>query len=307
MYSNFYENIRRMFWDGTQTDKNGVTVVYKLDEYGIKHSIWRALRDYTARTEEKKEGDSSASADKMICAMPKFIARMNEYFGMKEPYTTATEYDTWHNQMCELFMSEMQEHKIRAEVKYGKAQKIVNMSMKTIFCLNGADQKAEEGYFDFCHMPLDSITINWFREYVAERWFNLHKKRNERIKISLEGGPLPKWSSLTFAAADTYANYCNKINQYSKQTPYDYMFFVTMIREYFKQPSTINFYDGLTPFEAEFYIWAEMQYEMAAETLLKQDLIEKLQSNVDISVNNARIKSLNKKIGQLLLDLSEFY
>lgn len=305
MYSNSYENIRRMFWDGTQKDKNGVTVTYKLDKDGIEHSIWRALRDYTARTEEKKEGDASASADRMISAIPKFIDSMISYFDMKEPYKRADDYDKWHNKMCKLFISEMKEHKIRSEVKYGKAQKIVNMSMKTIYCLNGADSKAKEGYFKFCHMPLDSITINWFREYVAEGWFNVGKRRDERIKISLEGGPLPKWSGLAFVEADTFENYCRKIKQYNQKTPYDYMFIVTITREYFEQKT--NPYHDLTQFEAEFYIWAETQYEMAAEALLKQNLLEKLQSNAGILVDNARIKSFNKKIGQLLLDISAYY
>ena len=107
MYSNSYENIRRMFWDGTQTDKNGVTVVYKLDEYGIKHSIWRALRDYTARTDGIKEGESQASADKMLDAIPKFRKKMISYFDMEKPYNTAEAYDKWHHEMCDLFVNEI--------------------------------------------------------------------------------------------------------------------------------------------------------------------------------------------------------
>ena len=175
MYSNSYENIRMMFWDGTEKDDKGKTIVYNFDKVGIEHSVWRALRDYTARTENKKEGDSSASADKMIKAIPEFIKELILYFERGVPYALQSEYDNWHHQMCDLFISEITKSKIRSEVKYGKAQKIVNMSMKTVYCLNGADQKAKEGYFKFCHMPLDSITLNWFRDYVAEDWFNVEK------------------------------------------------------------------------------------------------------------------------------------
>ena len=304
MYSNSYENIRNMFWDGTQKDKNGVTVVYKLDEDGIKHSIWRALRDYTARTDGIKEGESSASAARMLDAIPEFIKQMISYFKMEKPYDKAG-YDRWHHEMCELFISEITKSKIRSEVKYGKAQKIVNMSMKTIYCLEGAKKKAEIGYFKFCHMPLDSITLNWFRYYVARDWFNIGRKQVNQIKISTDGGPLPKWSSITFVEADTFENYCNKINQYNQKTPYDYMFIVTMMREYFNIKD--NPYNDLTPFEAEFYIWPETQYEMTAEALIKQELIKKLDSNAGVSVNNANIKLLNKKMAEILSNLSTYY
>lgn len=305
MYSNSYDNIRMMFWDGTEKDDKGKTIVYNFDKIGIEHSVWRALRDYTARTEGKKDGESSASADKMIKAIPEFIKELNIYFERDIPYALQNEYDEWHHQMCDLFIYEITKSKIRSEVKYGKAQKIVNMSMKTVYCLNGADKKAKEGYFKFCHMPLDSITLNWFRNYVAEDWFNVEKKRDQRIKISLEGGPLPKWSSLTFVAAEDFKSYCDKISQYSKDNPYDYMFIVTMISEYFKQET--NPYYDLTPFEAEFYIWPETQYEMAADALIKQNLLKNLQSNVGVSVNNVHIKSLNKAIAYMLLDISTYY
>ena len=301
MYSNSYDNIRMMFWDGTE--KN---IVYKLDKDGIKYSVWRALRDYTARTEEKKAEDSSASADKMIDALPKFIDGFILYFNRETPFTSADKYDEWHHEMCNLFILEITQSKIRSEVKYGKAQKIVNMSMKTIYCLDGAKKKSEDGYFKFCHMPLDSITINWFRNYVAEAWFNVGKKRDERIKISLEGGPLPKWSSLDFIDSKDFNEYSKQINKYNKDNPYDYMFIITMIREYFNN-QTKNPYHGLTAFEAEFYIWVETQYEMAAEALTKQNLLVKLQSNNEVSVKNTRIKSLNKEIAHMLIDLSEYY
>lgn len=306
MYSNSYDNIRMMFWDGTEKDDKGKTIKYNFDKIGIEHSVWRALRDYTARTEGKKDGESSASADKMIKAIPEFIKELILYFERDIPYALQNDYDKWHHRMCDLFIDEITKSKIRSEVKYGKAQKIVNMSMKTVYCLNGADKKAQEGYFQFCHMPLDSITLNWFRNYVAEDWFNVDKKRDQRIKISLEGGPLPKWSSLDFIDSKDFNEYSKQINKYNKDNPYDYMFIVTMIREYFDK-QTKNPYHGLTAFEAEFYIWVETQYEMAAEALTKQNLLVKLQSNNEVSVKNTRIKSLNKEIVHMLIDLSEYY
>lgn len=306
MYSNSYENIRMMFWNGTEKAKDWSIIKYKLDQAGIEHSIWRALRDYTARTEERKDEDSSASADTMLKAIPKFVEAMKNYFNdpVKE---SETEYDSWHHTMCELFIEEIKENKIRSNVKYGKAQKIVNMSIKTIFCLNGAEEKSSKGYFKFCHMPLDSITLNWFRNYVAKTWFNIGKKRDEKIKISLEGGPFPKWSNLSYSDSKSFSDYCQCIERYNNKAPYDYMFFVAIMRKYFEKNNTMNPYDGLTPFQAEFYIWVEAQYESAAESLLKQNLIKKLQSNNSVLVGNKNIKLLNDKISKLLSELSEYY
>jgi hypothetical protein len=85
------------------------------------------------------------------------------------------------------------------------------------------------------------------------------------------------------------------------------MFLVTVIREYFKQGNSENRYDGLTPLEAEFYIWPEMQYEQAARALLSQDLLNKLNNNQTVAVNNDIIKDLNDQISKLVADLSMFY
>ena len=80
-----------------------------------------------------------------------------------------------------------------------------------------------------------------------------------------------------------------------------------MIRKYFDQGNSANRYDGLTPLEAEFYIWPEMQYEQAAKALVAQDLVNKLMQNPNVSVNNDTIQGLNKQLCVLLAELSKFY
>ena len=113
------------------------------------------------------------------------------------------------------------------------------------------------------------------------------------IKISLDGGPLPKWSNLTFLDGSLtyqYVDYTQNNSLQFNNKQYHYMFFVTMIREFFKSAS--NPYFGLTPFKAEFYICPEQQWEMAAKNLLEQNLLSKLSSNTGVSVNNPGIKQL---------------
>lgn len=80
-----------------------------------------------------------------------------------------------------------------------------------------------------------------------------------------------------------------------------------MIREYFKSGNTSNNYDGLTPFQAEFYIWPEMQYEISAQNLLNQDLPSKLSPNIGVTVDNLAIKNMLDKLSNQLSDMSKFY
>ena len=303
-YSNQYEVVRKMFWDGK--DESGHQ--HYLDRNGITYALERALKDYTSRTDKKHESEGIASVKNMTAALTEFIDRLVDFFS-KVPLS-ASEYDQWHHAMCELFIQCITTSNIRKNVTYGKAQKIVNMTMKTIFCLEGAKEYNDRNYFAYCHMPLDSILLDWFRKYVADQWYNSGKSRKEKIKISQEGGKLPKWSNLEYRPNSihvSFENYCQDIDEQCYNKHYHYLFFVTMIREYFKAGNSVNRYDGLTPLEAEFYIWPEMQYEQAAKALVGQTLPQKMVNNKNATVCNSTIQDLNKQLRELVETLSQFY
>jgi hypothetical protein len=278
-YSKEYKDVRAMFWDGK--DNNDKTKQYRLDREGIIYALGRALRDYTSRTNEKQSDDNVASVENMTCALTKgtrksqnsFVERLVSYFD-EEPIISDADFDAWHHDMCNLFSDSIKEANIRAIVPYGKAQKIVNMAMKNIYCLEGAETKNANNYFKYCHMPLDSIILEWFRRSVARDWFNETKDDRTPLKISTEEGPLPKWSNLEFKDCSlplSFEEYKNKDHQILNGK-YHYMFFVRVIREYFNRSNAKNRYDGLTPLEAEFYIWQETQLELAAEALYSLDI-----------------------------------
>lgn len=289
-YSKDYKSVRDMFWNG----KEGVKT-YGLDEEGIEYCLFRALKDYTARTEKKKENDATASAQKMLEALKDngFLNNFESYF--TDDIKDSEGYDKWHHACCEEFISIIKDAKIRSNVSYGKAQKIVNMTMKTVYCLKGSEEKANAGYFEYCHMPLDSFTLEWFRAKLAKEWYNPSKARTFKIKISTDGGPLPKWSNLNFKKISLETNfdtYDRDINTRLEGAHYHYMFFVTLIRAYFAPNNSNNPYHGLTPFQAEFYIWPEIQWEMSAKNIVDQDLINKVSIIQGLSTNNTKIKEL---------------
>ena len=121
---------------------------------------------------------------------------------------------------------------------YGKAQKIVNMMFKHLYCLNGAD--AYKDYFKYCHMVLDNFTLEWFKREVGEK-------------------RIVSWSNLIYK--EPFADHN------------DYMFYQEKIRKYFMPTtSSKHTYIGLTPFQAEFYIWPEIQLHLATEALFGQNI-----------------------------------
>ncbi len=314
-YLKDYECTRRMFWDGIKEIEDSKTKIktikrFFLDDEGIEYAIKRALVDYMPRTIKKEDGTEPASVTNMFEKLRTggFVHRMKAYF--IEQVMDQNEYDEWHHAMCIEFKNCIENGNIQKIETYGKAQKIVNMTMKTIYCLEGAKEKAEEGYFQYCHIPLDSITIDWFRNKVARDWYNEGKTRDRKIKTSLEGGPLPKWGNINFkdnSLEYDFEKLDNDATSWLKDNNYHYMFFVIMIREFFKKGNKKNIYDGLTPFEAEFYIWPEWQWESAAQNLMEQDLLKKLLAYPEIAVNNPTIKADCDKLINQMTEMHKFY
>ena len=71
---------------------------------------------------------------------------------------------------------------------YGKAQKIVNMTFKYLYCCTNIDNF--ENHFKYCHMPLDSFTLEWFKRNIQEvdptkigSWSKMEDKKSDTSKI----------------------------------------------------------------------------------------------------------------------------
>ena len=91
------------------------------------------------------------------------------------------DFDLWHDSAGNNFLTAFNTNYSGKKQAYGKAQKIVNMSLKYIYCLFYRDRNNNntfdpnqisqnvvnsatiaENVFDYCHMPLDSYTLNWY-------------------------------------------------------------------------------------------------------------------------------------------------
>ena len=154
-------------------------------------------------------------------------------FVVDDPARNEDEFDDWHKEICEWFVSEF--NRITEgfpvdKIAFGKGQKLINCSLKYIYCLKGADEYKEK--FEHCHMILDRYTYSegfYKREVIP--WYNNLNKSNQ---LRLTG--LTSWSNLKY---DEYSKIQQNISNFLKVTT-----------EYVDSNGT-----PLTPFQTEFFVF----------------------------------------------------
>lgn len=68
-------------------------------------------------------------------------------------------FDAKHKDLCHYYMKLLSDYQY--VIKYGQAQKVVNMAFKYLFCCEDASSKPA---FKYCHMPLDGLIMNWCKK-----------------------------------------------------------------------------------------------------------------------------------------------
>ena len=163
-----------------------------------------------------------------------FVKRFVDYFSCTI-YKSEPDFDEWHHTTADLFLGVLKKYYNKAY--YGKAQKIVNMMFKHLYCMKFGNEKVWavlcEEYFEHCHMPLDSFTLDW-----------LHRK---------DGVAVCEWSNLEY----------NSISQKGKAS--------TSYKEYLNRVKSQFPIMGYTAFQAEFYIWPQMQITQAFESIYRMN------------------------------------
>lgn len=74
---------------------------------------------------------------------------------------TQVSFDDWHHNICDEFSRKCNTAGLSRRfgcVRYGLAQKFVNIALKYIYCFVDADSVDKNQKFDFCHIALDSYT-----------------------------------------------------------------------------------------------------------------------------------------------------
>ena len=151
-------------------------------------------------------------------------------FIVNEPKKDICEFDDWHHKECIKFVNGFKKT-TGISINYGKAQKIINVSFKYIYCLKNSNQYSNK--FTYCHMTLDSYTYygngkNSFYYSVVYKWATDINKKITKPSVC--------WSSLDYSL---YIEIQNNIRDYINNTSY----YIDKNRK------------KLTPFQAEFYIF----------------------------------------------------
>ncbi len=67
------------------------------------------------------------------------------------------------------------------KITYGKAQKIVNMTMKQLYCFDNA-HTYQSSVFQYCHIPIDSVILEFFCLNSKYVWSNLDKTEYSKVQ-----------------------------------------------------------------------------------------------------------------------------
>lgn len=138
--------------------------------------------------------------------------KINTLFSATTQYNQ-TAFDEWHKDTSKCFLNAFNnaaiKHKV-AKQEYGKAQKIVNMSLKYLYCIFKCNSNEEfddkqnkfnvsvatsvtDSVFACCHMPLDSYTLNWYYslpKYKTRKeltWSSLSEDNYNLIQNNIRG------------------------------------------------------------------------------------------------------------------------
>lgn len=230
-----------------------------INEKAIKDAVKRAFPDITPRTMTRDRNDAKVDAglketsfetlyEKLLgfslSGSKTFKDLIKDWFNQKDSEKTEDAFDEFHQNACKTVIAFLEAAGYDDEsCAYGKAQKVVNMTFKHLYCMEGALCLCSSKSFEFCHMALDSFTLEWL------------KRTKDKGQSKIVKGKIGSWSTIQNTATPKF---------------YSYDELVEKIREVIPKTE----YKGLTPLQAEFYIWPEIQLHMAAEALYFFDMDE---------------------------------
>ena len=266
---------------GEEAEKLTIYVDEKPNEINIMKAIEKAYNDSQPRTIE----GHSKILDELGDVLKSLRDKLKEYFEnfISKELKIKENFDEWHYVTCNSFLNEynklLKKHNCE-EQTFGKAQKIVNMTFKYLYCY----EDAKEDWFSNCHMPLDKYTYEmWFYDYVIKD-YNATNKNNKLLKKDMK-----VWSKLECE---------EEINEKKKKGSYIWM--QERIRIYLSKT--------YTPLNVEFFIWNKMKEKAECKEFIgsinkmielgemsdyKEDLV-KIKKRME-----QQIECINKKILKL--------
>lgn len=189
-------------------------------------------------------------------ALDLIAAEVFSYLGSSTVVTPAS-FNKWHGDTCNKFLIELNGNLAAsgyAPMHYGKAQKVLNMLMKYLYCCHDAPSAFSKKKFNFCHMALDGYTYSgykgkyplaFYRDKVYPWTLGRNALRN-----------LVAWSNLDKPDYDTIVQDIQDFFTANPRTFNDYLN-ACHSAGVFTHITPLSPADNrdLTPFEAEFFLW----------------------------------------------------
>lgn len=192
------ENLVNWFIKGTFFSKAYIKdkecKLYINDKKDVRLAVDKAYIDMTPRTFKSKDKDHKIDINQKSKnkALEELAESIFEYIDNRK----YDDFDRWHKNVCEDFKDDFNEYVLkpadRIEATFGKAQKIVNMTFKYLYCFDDAEDYIE--FFEKCHMAIDSYIITWYNDNVAkienvnkihEAWSNVNYKDYKSIQKNI--------------------------------------------------------------------------------------------------------------------------
>lgn len=135
-------------------------------------------------------GNNTERVKKRDLLFDELTKEFYNYFESK-PINCQSKYDEWHKKICNEIIIDSLKDNIDNDMTYGKAQKLLNMSMKHFYCFSEAEKK--ETYFSFCHIPIDGNVIEWYKKNIDKQYsvewtkmnYNEYEVFQEKVRLFL--------------------------------------------------------------------------------------------------------------------------
>lgn len=217
----------------------------------IKNSIEKAHSDMSRRAAGHKEQIKMTS----VCLLEK-------HFVECPPYSVSSqdEFDKWHEETCNKYCNGMNNSGSAFNFTYGRAQKVLNMTFKYLYCTDAYKAKIEP-IAPYLHMTLDGYTLRWYKNVVVDY---LNNKCFENIKSNA----ISEWSKINNNEHErSYINIQKDIRKYLADSQnYQYVITTKVIADNSLQQQegkdsknilySIPFdKERRGPFFAEFIVW----------------------------------------------------
>ena len=172
------------------------------------------------------------------------------YYYLNNPHIeTRQTFDDWHQKICESFIKRCANAGI--EVKYGMAQKFLNLLMKYVYCFEDANT-LHPSKFAYCHFILDGYTYySPLQSYVNDKNYGTYTLLTPFYARQVFAAPasFTCWSKLSY---EEYINIQGDIRVYLSEIPLTYN---NVSHLDSNRLATVTPAYALSPFETEFFVW----------------------------------------------------